>query len=99
MTRDEVLRLARECGVKPHNNENVGTCFTFTWDDLESFARKWADQSFVPKMLAWFTTPNPMLGGIEPLRMLDDDRGHKLAQLVRNAIEDEAAAIRARGQR
>lgn len=41
---------------------------------------------------AWMTTPNPMLGGAVPLCMMEAGAGHRLANFIRLAIEDEEAA-------
>jgi hypothetical protein len=45
-------------------------------------------------LFTWMQTPNPMLGGAVPLRMMEAGAGHKLAQFIRLAIEDEEAAQR-----
>lgn len=47
---------------------------------------------------AWMTTPNPMLGGAMPLRMMETGYGFELAKFIRNAIEDEEAAKRFRAE-
>ena len=47
-------------------------------------------------IFTWMTTPNPMLGNAEPLRMMEAGLGHKLARFIRQAIEDEEAAQRVR---
>jgi hypothetical protein len=41
---------------------------------------------------AWMQEPNPMLGGVVPLEMMERGYGNKLAQFIRHAIEDEDAA-------
>jgi hypothetical protein len=43
------------------------------------------------KTLAWLTTVNPMLGGIEPVKMLERGRGQKLWALIRNLKEGNIA--------
>jgi hypothetical protein len=41
-------------------------------------------------------TPNPMLGGAVPLRMMETGAGHRLANFIRQAIEDEEEGQRVR---
>lgn len=48
-------------------------------------------------LFTWMQTPNPMLGGEVPLRMMADGRGPRLALFIRQAIEDEEEAKVARG--
>jgi hypothetical protein len=43
-------------------------------------------------LFTWMQTPNPMLGGIAPLRLMETGGGQRLALFIRNAIEDEEAA-------
>jgi hypothetical protein len=40
------------------------------------------------------TTPNPNFGNAVPLSMLEAGLGHKVAQFIRHAIEDEAAVTK-----
>jgi hypothetical protein len=42
----------------------------------------------------WMTTPNPNFGNAVPLSMLEAGLGHKVAQFIRHAIEDEAAVTK-----
>jgi hypothetical protein len=49
-------------------------------------------------LFAWMSTPNPMLGGITPLWMMENGRGEKLAKFIRQAMEDEEAAKAARSK-
>ena len=39
------------------------------------------------KAMAWFTTPNPMLGDVKPVTMLLTGRGDRLLQMVRNMLD------------
>jgi len=38
-------------------------------------------------LFAWMTTPNPMLGNVTPLWMMENGRGEKLAKFIKSAIE------------
>ena len=42
-------------------------------------------------LLTWMVTPNPSLGGVSPLWMMEHDRGDKLARFIRQSIEDNGA--------
>lgn len=41
---------------------------------------------------AWMSTPNPMLGGLVPLEMMERGYGDRLAMFIRGAMADEEAA-------
>ena len=39
-------------------------------------------------LLTWMVTPNPLLGGVSPIWMLEHGKGEKLGRFIRKAIED-----------
>ena len=39
-------------------------------------------------LLTWMATPNPSLGGVSPLWMLEHGKGEKLGRFIRKAMED-----------
>lgn len=41
------------------------------------------------KVNIWMTTPNPLLGNVVPMDMIDRGRGHKLIQFIKNCLEGE----------
>jgi membrane protease subunit (stomatin/prohibitin family) len=43
-------------------------------------------------LFAWMQTPNPMLGDVTPLWMMEHGKGEKLARFMRQAYEDNCAA-------
>jgi hypothetical protein len=45
-------------------------------------------------LFTWMQTPNPMLGGAIPLRMMETGGGQRLATFIRQAIEDEEESQR-----
>jgi len=38
--------------------------------------------------ILWFTTPNPMLGGVTPLYLIESGRHDKVIKFVQSAIEE-----------
>lgn len=49
-------------------------------------------------LFTWMSTPNPMLGGVTPLWMMENGRAEKLAKFIRDAMEDEEAAKAAKNR-
>jgi hypothetical protein len=49
-------------------------------------------------LFTWMSTPNPMLGNVTPLWMMENGRGEKLAKFIREAMEDEQAAQAAKSR-
>jgi hypothetical protein len=47
-------------------------------------------------LFLWMTTPNPMMGNLVPLERMKMGRGKQIAQFIEQAMEDEAAAQKAR---
>jgi len=39
-------------------------------------------------LIEWFTTPNPLLGGVSPIWMIKTGRGKRLLQFIENLIDD-----------
>lgn len=66
-------------------NEILGHLLKFFDDDFD-------------KVSLWFRLPNPSLGGLVPNDLIRLGRIEKLAQFVRNAMDENAAAEAARSQ-
>lgn len=47
---------------------------------------------------AWMSAPNPLLGGIKPLQMMQMGRGDKLANFITDAMEDFNATSEIQGK-
>jgi hypothetical protein len=59
-------------------------------DDLAYIAKALAEffKDEPEKIIYWLTTPNAELGGIAPAWLMLNDRSHKVAQFVKDAMEE-----------
>ena len=46
-----------------------------------------ADKKVIDKVVDWLYTPNPMLGDVKPLHMLEMGRTDKLLQFIKDSME------------
>jgi hypothetical protein len=68
-----------------------------TYNEILGHLLKFFDDDF-DKVSLWFRLPNPSLGGLVPNDLIRLGRIEKLAQFVRNAMDENAAAEAARSQ-
>ena len=56
-------------------------------DELVSFVKVWWFFKSYTKACLWFEIPNPLLGGVTPMEMIEVGRAAKLRKIITQQLE------------